>query len=355
MHRRLLLPVLAVLLLVAVPSMAGSVAANDAATPVVLADATPQHGGDDHGDEAAAGQDHGDDHGDDHGEAAGHGGDHESHGTYSNGKEKHLEHYDMLPHLFQVLRYTVFSDSYTFYKYSKMFEAPFFAFLAVIFLVIVARKVYNNRAALPNRLQALVEIIVEQGLNITITMMGEKYGRYYAPLVLSIFVYLLVQNYSGLFPLGKAPSAVFLNNFSIALCVFLYVQYTGIRRLGIGGWLHHLAGSPKDAVSWALAPLMLVLEIIGEIAKPISLSLRLFGNIFGKDMLLAVFALLGVVALAPLTQGWLGLPLHFPFFLLALLLGLIQALVFALLTTVYISMMLPHDHEHDEHHEEAHA
>jgi F-type H+-transporting ATPase subunit a len=285
------------------------------------------------------------------------GGDGE-HGTYGNGKEKHLEHYDMLPHLFQVLRYTVFSDSYEFYKYSKMFEAPFFAALAVLFLSLVARRLYKNRSELPDRLQALFEILVEQTLNITNTMMGEKYGRKYAPFVATIFVYLLVQNYSGIIPLGKAPSAVFLNNFSIALCVFLYVQYTGLKRQGLGGYLHHLAGAPNNFVGWLLAPLMFVLELIGEFAKPISLSLRLFGNIFGKDMLLAVFALLGVVALSALpTDGWIGLPLHLPFFFLALLLGLIQALVFALLTTVYISMMLPHDHEHEPLHQEdeAHA
>jgi len=289
--------------------------------------------------------------------AGGDDGEHHSAGTYSNGKEKHLEHYDMLPHLFQVLRYTVFSDSYEFYKYSKMFEAPFFAALAVLFLSLVARRLYKNRSELPGRLQALFEILVEQTLNITNTMMGEKYGRKYAPFVATIFVYLLVQNYSGIIALGKAPSAVFLNNFSIALCVFLYVQYTGLKRQGIGGYLHHLAGAPNNLVGWILAPLMFVLELIGEFAKPISLSLRLFGNIFGKDMLLAVFALLGVVSLSALpTDGWVGLPLHLPFFFLALLLGLIQALVFALLTTVYISMMLPHDHEHDPlHEEEAHA
>ena len=109
--------------------------------------------------------------------ADGDGGDH---GTYSNGKEKHLEKYDMLPHLFQVLRYTVFSDSYEFYKYSKMFEAPFFAGLAALFLILVARRLYKNRSELPGRLQAFFEIMVEQILNVTTTMMGEQYGRKYA-------------------------------------------------------------------------------------------------------------------------------------------------------------------------------
>jgi F-type H+-transporting ATPase subunit a len=155
-----------------------------------------------------------------------------------------------------------------------------------------------------------------------------------------------------LIPLGKSPTATLINNASIAICVFLYVQYTGIRRNGIGGYLHHLAGSPKDAVGWAISPLMFFLEVIGEFIKPMSLSLRLFGNIFGEDTLLAVFALLGVVVLSMIGSP-VGFPLHLPFFFLAMLLGLIQALVFSLLTTVYISLMLPHD-EHGHEHAAAH-
>lgn len=355
--RRLLLPLFAALLLVATPATADTTEAHEDAT--VVAAATPQHDDphaqDEHAEESH-GDEHADDHGDDHGDdahGAGHGDDHgDGHGDGHHGE--HLE----LPHLMMVLRnFGPLKDSESFAHWSHVFENSFFAMLGAAFLMIVAAQMYKRRAALPNRLQALFEIIVEQALNITITMMGEKYGRKYAPFIMSIFLYLLVQNYSGIIPLGKAPSATFLNNISIALCVFLYVQYTGIKRLGIGGYLHHLCGSPKDAVSWGLAPLMFVLEFVGELVKPISLSLRLFGNIFGKDTLLAVFALLGVVSLTPLTGGWVGLPLHLPFFFLALLLGLIQALVFSLLATVYISMMLPHDHDHgDEHHgEEVHA
>jgi len=95
-------------------------------------------------------------------------------------------------------------------------------------------------------------------------------------------------------------------------------------------------------VGWCLSPLLFAMEFFGEFVKPVSLSLRLFGNIFGEDMLLAVFALLGVVALSMLHSP-VGLPLHVPFYFLAMLLGLIQALVFSLLSTVYIALMLPHE------------
>ena len=86
------------------------------------------------------------------------------------------------------------------------------------------------------------------------------------------------------------------------------------------------------------------MHIIGELAKPFSLSLRLFGNITGEDTLIAVFIMLGisVMAFSPV-----GLPLQIPFYFLGLLLSTIQALVFALLSTIYILLMLPHEeHEH---------
>lgn len=284
-----------------------------------------------HGDDAHHGEAHGDDHGGGH------------HG-------EHLE----LPHLIMVLRnFGPLKDNAFFEHWSHVFENAFFAILAGLVLMLTARTLHSRRAELPGRLQAFGEILVEQVLVITTTMMGPKDGKKYAPFVATIFVYLVMMNYSGLVPLGKAPTSTFLNNISIGVCVFLYVQYTGIRRNGLGGYLHHLAGSPKDLVGWMLSPLMFFLEVFGEFVKPVSLSLRLFGNILGEDTLLAVFALLGVVSLSALGSP-VGIPLHLPFLFLSLLLGLIQALVFSLLTTVYISLMLPHG-DHHEHGEQAHA
>jgi F-type H+-transporting ATPase subunit a len=132
---------------------------------------------------------------------------------------------------------------------------------------------------------------------------------------------------------------------ALAICVFLYVQFTGIRNFGIFGYLHHLAGSPKSTVEWCLVPLNLPLHIIGELARPVSLSLRLFGNITGEDMLLAIFATLGVSIMSFLHLP-IGLPLQLPFIFLAILTSFVQALVFTLLTTIYFSLMSHHDEEH---------
>jgi F-type H+-transporting ATPase subunit a len=98
---------------------------------------------------------------------------------------------------------------------------------------------------------------------------------------------------------------------------------------------------------------MLPIHVLGELAKPISLSCRLFGNIFGEDMLLVAFASLGVTML-PFQQLPFGIPMHVLFFPLALLGSALQAMVFTVLSSIYILLMLPHEH-HDEHGHEAGA
>jgi F-type H+-transporting ATPase subunit a len=348
--------ILLVALLWLLPSADLALAADPPAEP----GQTDEHG---HVEEAGHGEAdaHGDDHdpvlhGDDHGEAGAHGDDH---GDDHGGGGHHGEHLE-LPHLMMVLRNLgPLKDNQWFYDTSKMYENFFFAALGGLLLAFLANKVYRNRQMLPGRLQAAFEILVEQLMSITVTMMGEKDGKKFAPLILTIFSYILIMNYSGLVFLGKAPTSQLINNASLALCVFAIVQFTGIYRNGIGGYLHHLAGSPKDVVGWCLSPLMFVLEVVGELIKPVSLSLRLFGNIFGEDTLLAVFAVLGVVVISfvPGVGGhWLvpGVPLHLPFLFLSMLLGLIQALVFSLLTSVYITLMLPHGEHHDDEHASAH-
>jgi F-type H+-transporting ATPase subunit a len=140
----------------------------------------------------------------------------------------------------------------------------------------------------------------------------------------------------------KSPTANLNTTLALALCVFGYVQYTGIRSLGIVGYLRHMAGDPRDAVTWLLVPINIPIHIIEELAKPMSLSLRLFGNITGEDVLITVFVGLGVSALSFLHLP-VGIPFEVPFIFLALLTGTIQALVFTLLSTIYFSLMLPHD------------
>ncbi len=218
-----------------------------------------------------------------------------------------------------------------------------FAFAVAISMCIIALIVYRKRQMIPGPFQNAIEMLVEGMYNFLTTILGKE-ARKYTPFLGTLFFYILINNWIGMIPLGHSPSTSLNVTASMAIIVFLYAQYTGIRRLGIGGYFDHLAGSPRDVVSYCMIPLMFPLHLISELAKPLSLSLRLFGNITGEDVLIAVFVGFGVAILA---FSPVGIPLQFPFYFLGLLLSTVQALVFALLSTVYILLMLPHEeHEH---------
>jgi F-type H+-transporting ATPase subunit a len=211
----------------------------------------------------------------------------------------------------------------------------------------------NRRKALrqPGRLQVVLEWIVGSFDDFCKGVLGEENGRFYMPFIATLFTMILTMNLMGLVPLMRAATSSIVITFSLALCSFFVVQATAWVRLGPLTYLHHLAGSPKDAIGWALSPLFLILECISDfVAKPLSLSLRLMGNILGKDILLGAFLGMGISLTALAGIDFVGLPLTYPFYFLGLLLSTIQALVFSLLTMIYIMMVLPHDHDHDHDH-----
>lgn len=236
------------------------------------------------------------------------------------------------------------------------FEIVIYSLFVAVLISIIAISVANNWQSVPGPLQALVETWVEHAWNFFCGILGPKYGPRFVPFLGTLFVYIYVMNVIGLVPFMHSPTSNLNITVAMALTVFVYVQFTAFKELGLLGWLDHMAGSPRDVVGWALVPLMMPVHLIGEIAKPISLSCRLFGNIFGEDMLLVGFATLGVSALSALHLPF-GLPLQVPFmFLAALITSPVQALVFTMLSTIYFLLMLPHDHDHghEGHGEEAH-
>jgi F-type H+-transporting ATPase subunit a len=209
----------------------------------------------------------------------------------------------------------------------------------------------------PTRWQMLIEMVVGGFEGFCRGVLGDKHGRTYMPFIGTLFCLILISNLLGLIPLMRAPTASIVITFSLALCTFIVVQSTAWLKLGPLTYIHHLMGSPRDFLGWALSPLFLVLEVISDfVAKPMSLALRLFGNIFGKDILLGAFMVMGIqlvgVMAGPLGD-YIGVPLTVPFYFLGLLLSAIQALVFALLSMIYIMLVLPHDHDHDHEHDHA--
>ncbi len=225
------------------------------------------------------------------------------------------------------------------------------AVLLVVFAVLATR---NLKKIPTSKLQALAEIIVEGFRSFARTSIGPG-GEKFAPLIGSLFLFIFCSNLVGALPLmwngekgaqemGPAilisPMANISMTLALATVVFLVVQYTAIKEQTLAGRLKHLAG-PVWWLSWLIFPL----ELFGELVRPLSLSLRLFGNIFGEEMIIGV--LIGLLALLPVP-----LPLHLPIVMFGLLTALVQAGVFTLLTCVYLQLAM--DHGHDDHgHEHA--
>ncbi len=226
------------------------------------------------------------------------------------------------------------------------YEILVFSIFIALLLLLVAFLASRNPQMVPKGLQNGVEMVVEGLSDFIVGIIGPKHGPRFVPFLGTLFLYILAMNLFGLIPFMHSPTASLNVTVALALTVFVYVQFIGFRELGPLGWMDHMLGSPRDLTGWLLAPLMLPIHVLGELAKPISLSCRLFGNIFGEDMLLVAFASLGVTML-PFQQLPFGIPMHALFFPLALLGSALQAMVFTVLSSIYILLMLPHEH-HDE-------
>ena len=232
------------------------------------------------------------------------------------------------------------------------YEVLVFSLFIALVLAAVAFAASRNPQLVPNGFQNGVEMVVEGLSSFIIGILGPRDGPRFVPFLGTLFVYILSMNLFGLIPFMHSPTSSLNVTVALALMVFVYVQFIGFKELGPLGWLDHMLGSPRDMTSWILTPIMLPIHVLGELAKPISLSCRLFGNIFGEDMLLVAFASLGVTML-PFKQIPFGIPMHALFFPLALLGSALQAMVFTVLSSIYILLMLPHEHGDEHGHGEA--
>lgn len=230
-------------------------------------------------------------------------------------------------------------------SFAHHYDALIYAGFISLFMIVVAVITYRKRQLIPGKLQNVVEILIERLFGLFESVMGKKEAKKFAPFLGTLFLYIWFMNLVGLIPFFKSSTSSINTTAGLAITIFLYVQYTGLRRLGPWGYFHHLLGSPNDAITWALAPINLPIHLMGELAKPFSLALRLFGNITGEDILIAAFVSLGIMFMG-LFGSPIGFPFQIPFMLLAILTSTIQALVFTMLSTIYFVMVIPHDERH---------
>jgi F-type H+-transporting ATPase subunit a len=197
-----------------------------------------------------------------------------------------------------------------------------FVMLVLIVMAVVATK---SLKMVPSGLQNFFEVIIGGLENFVVDNIGED-GRKVFPIMAAIFLYVWFNNISGLVPGFDAATANINTNAALAIIVFIYYNYWGLRMHGPGYIKHFMGPMP------ILVPLMLPIEIVSHLARPLSLTLRLFGNIRGEEIvLLLLFTLAPIVA---------TIPMYFLFGLAKT----IQAFIFFMLTMIYLKGSLEHAH-----------
>ncbi len=205
------------------------------------------------------------------------------------------------------------------------------AFLASILLIVVALIVKGSLQLVPKGTQNFMEVIVEGIWKLVDENIGHGWSRQLFPFICTIFLFILVCNFMGLVPGFTAATANVNTNAAMAIPVFLATHFYGIRVHG-ATYINHFLGPLRSIAALPLMILMFFVEVIGHFARPLTLTVRLFGNMIGKHIILLV---LGIISPWILPTAILGL---------GVLVSLVQAFVFALLATLYLAGAVEHAH-----------
>jgi len=204
-------------------------------------------------------------------------------------------------------------------------DAIAYTWLVIVLLLTLSVLATSALKTIPSGLQNFMEVVVGGIENMIVETMGE-HGRPFFPLIATLAIFVLVSNLIGLVPGFFPPTANINTTAACAVIVFLSTHVVGIKHHGLG-YIKHFLGP----IAW-LAPIMFFIEVIGHISRPVSLTLRLFGNMNGHELVLMIF-----FGLAPFL-----VPL--PMMLMGVLVSFIQAFVFMLLAMIYIQGSLDHAH-----------
>ena len=226
-------------------------------------------------------------------------------------------------------------------RVTKVMHVPgaiFAACLALLLGFVGGRRFRNTEEAIrPSSkisVATLVELLLEGIYNLMASIMEEKWARKSFPLLATITIYVLICNLMGSFP-GLFPPTDNLNTtLSMAILVFFATHYFGVQAHGPAAYFKHFLGPIINIWALPLMLLMVVIETIGHLARPVSLSIRLMGNMTADHKVLAIF----------LGFGILFVPI--PIQILGLIVSTVQALVFLLLSAVYIGLAVDHGDEH---------
>jgi F-type H+-transporting ATPase subunit a len=208
--------------------------------------------------------------------------------------------------------------------------------MLIVALVTVVCLIMKSRLSVEN--PSKFQILLEDGVMAIVGLLEEWIGpdgRRYLPVIFTLGLFILLGNYAGLVPGLMAPTSSINVTVGLAITTWVYYHFQGFKKQGVVNYLKHFA-VPPGAPVW-MAPLMLIIELISHTSRLLSLSLRLFGNIFGEELV--------IVILGSIIPFIIPLPMMF----LGLITGGLQAFIFVLLSIIYLQAAVAVEHEHDAH------
>jgi F-type H+-transporting ATPase subunit a len=205
---------------------------------------------------------------------------------------------------------------------------PHITYTVLIMVLLVGLGVLASRriGLVPAGAQNVMELVVGGLEEFMVEITGEE-GRSFYPYIGTCFIFILAANLIGLIPGFFSPTANINTTLAMALCTFVFTHYLGLKYHGVKYIKHFLGPIP-----W-LAPLFFPIELVGHTARVLSLTLRLFGNIMGEDLVLMILLLLAGQFFAPL-----------PMMFLAVFTSAVQAFIFTLLSMMYFAGSMEHAH-----------
>jgi F-type H+-transporting ATPase subunit a len=226
------------------------------------------------------------------------------------------------PYMFFVKLFELFGLA----DFAHAYPHVIYSWVIMIFLIVVGAIAVKGISMIPGKAQNFFEILISGLEEFMVDITGEE-GRWFFPIIATIFIYIAVCNLSGLIPGFFPPTASINTTLSCALPVFFFTHYIGIKYHGVK-YIKHFLGPV-----WWMSPLILIIEIIGHLARIMSLSFRLFGNIMGHELVLMILFMLAGAFLAPL-----------PIMAMGIFVSFIQAFVFFLLSIMYFAGAMEHAH-----------
>ncbi len=226
------------------------------------------------------------------------------------------------PYLFLVKLFELIGLGHFAHVYPHILYSWFAILLLIIFAVLATRSIQ----LIPTGGQNFFEIVISGMEEFMVDITGEE-GRWFFPFVATIFIYIAFCNLMGLVPGFYPPTASINTTVSCAIPVFLFTHYIGIKYHGFK-YIKHFLGPV-----WWLIPIILPIEIIGHLARVMSLSFRLFGNMTGHELVLAILFMLAGAFFAPL-----------PIMAMGIFVAFVQAFVFFLLSVMYFAGSMEEAH-----------